>query len=232
MDNNRTVLVFCALVLLLSAMQVFAMIQQEKSNHKLESGLLEIRQTLAEMRNRLPQFPPPTGADAMPGGVSPGPGGPPPQLGSRGDRGPEKTGAGNGQPHVFTDADASDRPRAQSSAATAGGGSSPGGMADVLARLIVLEYRADTSLTDGQTARIKQTLQQFRNHATDGRAVEAKVTGVLTPPQLTYLKQEETQVNTKRRELLEISGKDDYAYADLALEFLEKPIRPSSSGAK
>ena len=258
-DNNRLLVVLLALIIVLLCFHGYVMKRQEEAVRKVDTSLMEIRQSLAEMRNKLPQMP---GPGTVPGGATSQF---PPGLGPQGDRGLEKgngqhgkgqggghkgqgdgTGPGTGKGPAGSSAvvvqhgehqrftGSSPTPARQADpegpAAPGPAGANAGStMAQVLARLIVLEYRADMAMTDEQTAKIKQVLQGFKSHTVEAAAAEKQIMGLLAQKQRDYLKEEADQVKTKAHELSSISGKDDAAYADLALEFLDKPIRPAAS---
>ena len=273
MDVNRLHLVLLSLLLVLMGFHGYATKRQDDSMRRVETSVTEMRQMLAEMRNKLPQGPPPTGmtgggqTSQFPPGLgsqgNPGQGGGPgSEKGEKGQHKGKGNGAGKGlEPSPMVPGGPGPSPMVPggpgpspmvpggpgpSPMVPGGPGPSPAGpslpplaspghpdsatpstMANLLARLIVLEYRADMALTDAQTTAIKLVLQKFKSHGVELAAVEKVISEKLTPKQQAYLKDEGGQVKTKAQELSSISGKDDYAYAELALDFLDKPIRPS-----
>ena len=253
MDVNRLHLVLLSLLLVLMGFHGYATKRQDDSMRRVETSVTEMRQMLAEMRNKLPQGPPPTGmtgggqTSQFPPGLgsqgNPGQGGGPgSEKGEKGQHKGKGNGAGKGlEPSPMVPGGPGPSPMVPGGPGPSPAGPSlpplaspghpdsatPSTMANLLARLIVLEYRADMALTDAQTTAIKLVLQKFKSHGVELAAVEKVISEKLTPKQQAYLKDEGGQVKTKAQELSSISGKDDYAYAELALDFLDKPIRPS-----
>lgn len=251
MNQNRPLLALLTLIVALLVLHGYLLKRQDDSVHRVETSLLDLRQSMAEMRNRVPGFAPPGGQGAPmgpgPGGMQGGaPGGPgkatnqfPPGISPDAEqhKGKGKNGGGQGTAMAPSPggpqgpASPAGRPPAVPSSPGTGAQAVGSPMANLLARLIVLEYRADMALTDAQTEEIKKVLTRYKAHEVELTALDKAVMNALNAKQRGYLTTETGQVATKTRELSDISGKDDHAYADLALEFLDKPIRPAGAAS-
>lgn len=83
-----------------------------------------------------------------------------------------------------------------------------GPLAHFLAQVVILEHSRALALDASQTRRLSSSLAAYREAAARRRAVWLSADGMLTAPQMQYIKAHQSQVDNKTQELLTLRADD------------------------
>jgi hypothetical protein len=98
------------------------------------------------------------------------------------------------------------------------------GVITALAQIMVLEYRGDTMLSPAQLEQARLIFTQFKGGQREG--IRKRILGLLNATQVQFVTEQGKLIDAKALQLRNIPNSDEGAYADMALDFLDKTLRP------